>query len=154
MRSQIDFWTYDNNGRRAVAGFFLRDDTPPELALSFANLLRGPFLALTQNRLVGGYYRINEQWSDAEPAQPGADSRRSATLFYSNVENSARLVLPSPAPGLAELAGPFAGFRITRESAQLAGKLATIEALISGAVLIGGDPWPETFDIGVLDERE
>lgn len=153
MLAELSLISFDNNGRRALTGMYLPDGTPAGSALAFANLVRPRYLALTQNRLTGAKYVVRLAGPDLGTAAPGADSRRSATLFYSAGADVARLVIPSPVPGLAELAGPFAGYRITRESAQAAGLLDELEALVAGTITATGAPWPSDFEVGSIDER-
>lgn len=150
---RLIFHVADNNGRNRETGLWMPAAVAPGLVLSFANLARGPLLALTSARLVGAEYIVKVADWGAGLGLPGSDSRRSATLFYSNGPGVARLVLPSPVAGLAETTGPLAGFRITRASAAAAGLLDELELIVAGTVQPNGEPWPPLFDNGAIDER-
>lgn len=154
MAERLIIFTEDNNGRRANVGFWIPTGTAPTLALSYANALRNPLAALTRNRITGAEYVVRFIRPDRTiPPLAGAESRRSATLFYSTASDSARLILPSPVPQLVETTGPLAGFRVTRESAAAAGLLDELELIVSGTVQLNGEPWPASFDVGSIDEK-
>lgn len=152
MQRRLTLFLVDNNGRPTQFGMFLPDATGEAAALAFANMLRAPVLALSSAKLLGAELRIKLSGEVPRVIAAGADSRRSLTLFYSTGSETARLIIPSPVPGLAETAGPFAGYRVTRDSAAAAGLLAELDAIVAGTVTETGEPWPGPFSVGTIDE--
>lgn len=152
MPGRLSFELIDNNGRPARTGLWVPAQAGAPAVLAFANELRAALLAITQNRLLGASFSERLAGEEPGPAGSGADSRRGATLIYRTDTIADRLVIPSPVPQLVESVGPYANFRITRQSAQLAGLLDEIEAIVVGTLTETGEPWPGLFDVGSIDE--
>lgn len=152
MRWRLTLFLEDNNRRPAQFGMDLPANTTPGAALAFANLIRPAVLDLVSARLLAAEYRIKLSGQVPRILPPTADSRRSATLFYSDGSATARLVIPSPVPSLAETTGPYAGYRITRESAAAAGLVDELDNIVAGTVTADGELWPGPFTLGAIDE--
>lgn len=153
MPGLLTFHLVDNNGRQAKTALWVPVTAGAPAVLAFANAVRPRLLAITQNRLLGADYRDRLLGEEPGAAAAGASSLRSATLIYSVGTIADRLVVPSPVPQLAENSGPYAGFRITRASAQAAGLLDELETIVTGTLTESGEAWPGLFEVGSIDER-
>lgn len=147
VRPYIRFRFRDNNGGKAQMRVYPRD-TSEAGASAYALALASACATLSDAVL----YEVTIIWPLAIPAPPAtppdSDVRTAAVLFYRNATDVASVTLPAPRALLFETAGPYAGLRITRASAQLSGLLQTLDGLVQGLLDPLGRPYGPVFSVG------
>lgn len=141
----------DHSGKRAQARLWLPEGTPAPDAESRANSLAGGLALVSTARIEEYTLCWLYEGPETSVAQPGSDCRRAAVLFYGNDTQLASILLPSPTELLAEGSGPYAGYRITRDSANVSGLLAVLEDMVVGFLDPTGRPLYPGFRVGGIN---
>jgi hypothetical protein len=90
---------------------------------------------------------------ELEPAapDPASDTTRRLLLFYRNEAGTREMfAIPSPAPGLFETDGFYAGVRVNISDSSVADAIDSLSAALSVALTAEGDDWPPTYTVGGL----
>lgn len=116
--------------------------------VSLATSLASAMEAVSSARLTGFTVERLYNRPTVSPISPDADCRTDAVLLYRNGDDTSSVRLPSPRPVLFEVSGPYAGLRITTDSALLSGLLPNIQALGEGTVDAVGRPTGTGFVVG------
>lgn len=98
LAPQLTFSTQDNNRRPGLTGLYLPVGTTVADATTFATAARGPFLALTQNKLLGVpiTYTLRE---DAPVAAPkSSESERKLVLVFDIDGGRGQVIQYIPSP--------------------------------------------------------
>lgn len=112
--------------------------------LALANVMQAVSSARLRSLTISQVFATG---GDAPPS-PDSDARTYALLLYRNGSDTSSIVVPSPAGVLFEVVGPYAGRRITRESAALSGLLPTLDTLVQEFLDSVGRPYGATFVVG------
>lgn len=143
---------FDNNSGVSKPGYYLPAGTSETVALDYANALRLVLSDLTDASLQGARLTIDLDIEPGPPAAPSSDNGRKLALFYRTGSILGSLVIPSPVMLTYDLAGPWADFRLTRDSAISANILDEIEAIVTGTVFKNNNVFPNIFTVGAIEE--
>ena len=123
----------DNNNNRAQMWFRPGVTDSYAGAMAIAMPIINACIAVSDALLL----KVEFEWDlEIAPGVPAvsSDLTEAAVFFYRNGTNVASILIPSVTRVLAELAGEYAGKRITRESATAVNLLTTLELIPTGLI--------------------
>lgn len=110
--------------------------------------MAGLLQAVSDARITSCELVFPLDYTPSATAGPDSSVSRYALLFYRNDSRTTSIRLPSPQGLPTEVAGAYAGIRITRELLDLSGLLGAVESLPEGLVDSLGRPMGTAFSVG------
>lgn len=148
----VEYRFIDNNNRRAETILRLPDELTFGQASARAEQFAALFAAVSDARLDDFVISRRFPGPAGSTATALASVQHTTVLFYSDGEQTSSIRMPALNRFVAEVDGPYAGIRVTRQSAAVGGILGILDTMLAETLDPTGRPFPGTFYVGGRDD--